>query len=155
MRIILKKDVKGLGREGDTVRVADGYARNYLIPRGLGVQASDSNLRALQVSKRAVDEKADKELAQARRVAEELASGGIAIRRKSGEGGRLFGSVTTKDVADAIKEILGVEVDRRKINLADPIKAVGSYTVPVRLHPEVTVRLMLEVQPESEGDLGG
>ncbi len=155
MKVILKKEVKGLGREGDMVKVADGYARNYLIPRGLGIEATDANLRALQASKQAMDRKADKELERARRVAQELASAGITIRRKCGEGGRLFGSVTSKDIADAIEEILHLEVDKRKIDLVDPIKAVGSYTVPVRLHPEVTVRLMLEIQPESEGDSRG
>lgn len=155
MRVILKKAVKGLGHEGDTVKVADGYARNYLIPKGLAVEASDSNLKALKAAKQVVERKADREVTQARRIAQELASSGITIRRRSGEGGRLFGSVTSKDVADAIKEVLGVEVDRKKIDLPDPIKAIGSYTVPIKLHPEITTRIMLEVQPASEGDLGG
>ncbi len=155
MRVILRKTVKGLGNEGDAVKVADGYARNYLIPRGLAVEASDSNLRALKAARQATERKADKELEQARRIARELASVGVTIRRKSGEGGRLFGSVTAKDVADALKAVLGVEVDRRRIDLPDPVKAVGSYTIPIRLHPEVTARIMIEVQPESEGDLGG
>lgn len=151
MRVILKKDIRGLGREGDTVKVADGYGRNHLIPRGLAVEASESNLRALRTEKQAIDKRTDRELAQARRIAQELAANGITIRRKSGEGGRLFGSVTAKDVADAIKKVLGVEVDRKKIDLPDPIKTVGSYTVPIKLRSEVIARVMLEVQPESEG----
>ncbi|MEW5866603.1 MAG: 50S ribosomal protein L9 [Bacillota bacterium] len=155
MRVILKKSVKDLGHEGDTIKVADGYARNYLIPKGLAVEASDSNLKALKAAKQAIERKADRELVQARRIAQELASSGITIRRRSGEGGRLFGSVTSKDVADAIKEVLGVEVDRKKIDLPDPIKAIGSYTVPIKLHPEITARIMLEVQPSSEGDFNG
>ncbi|MDI7246456.1 MAG: 50S ribosomal protein L9 [Bacillota bacterium] len=155
MKVILKQDVKGLGREGDTVKVADGYARNYLIPRGLAIEASDRNLKILQAEKVAIGKKADKELALARKLADELASGGITIRRKSGEGGRLFGSVTGRDVADAIKEVLGVEVDRRKIELGDPIKAVGTYTIPIRLHAQVTAKVVVDVEPQSEGDLGG
>ncbi|MGE5584498.1 MAG: 50S ribosomal protein L9 [Bacillota bacterium] len=155
MKVILKQDVKGLGREGDTVKAADGYARNYLIPRGLAIEASERNLKILQAEKVAIGKKADKELALARQLAQELASGGITIRRKSGEGGRLFGSVTARDVADAIKEVLGVEVDRRKIELGDPIKAVGSYTIPIRLHAQVTAKVVIDVEPQSEGDLGG
>lgn len=155
MKVILKQDVKGLGREGDTVKVADGYARNYLIPRGLAIEASERNLRILQAEKVAMERKADRELALARRLAQELASGGITIRRKSGEGGRLFGSVTARDVADAIKVVLGVEIDRRKIELPDPIKAVGSYTIPIRLHPQVAARVVVDVEPLSEGDQGG
>jgi len=155
VKVILKQDVKGLGREGDTVKVADGYARNFLIPRGLAIEASSRNLRILQAEKAAMERKADKELALARKLAQEFASGGITIRRKSGEGGRLFGSVTARDIADAIKEVLGVEVDRRKIELSEPIKAVGSYTVPVRLHPQVPARVMIDVQPQSEGDQDG
>jgi len=153
MEVILKQDVKGLGHEGDTVKVADGYARNYLIPRGLAVVASDSNLKALKVERQAVQKKAHRELSTARKLASELAATGITIRRKAGEGGRLFGSVTSKDVADAIKEVLGVEVDRRKIDLSEPIKSVGSYSVPVKLHPDVAVKIMIEVEPGSEGDL--
>lgn len=155
MKVILKQDVKGLGREGDTVKVADGYARNYLIPRGLAIEASERNLRILQAEKVAMERKADRELALARRLAQELASGGITIRRKSGEGGRLFGSVTARDIADAIREVLGVEIDRRKIELPDPIKAVGSYTIPIRLHAQVTARVVVDVEPQSEGDQGG
>ncbi|MCR4402426.1 MAG: 50S ribosomal protein L9 [Firmicutes bacterium] len=155
MKVILKQDVKGLGREGDTVKVADGYARNYLIPRGLAIEASERNLRVLEAEKIAVERKADKELALARKLAQELASGGITIRRKSGEGGRLFGSVTARDIADAIREVIGVEVDRRKIELSDPIKAVGSYTIPIRLHPQVAARVLVDVEPQSEGDQDG
>lgn len=155
MKVILKQDVKGLGHEGDTVKVADGYARNYLIPRGLAIEASERNLRVLQAEKVAMERKADRELALARRLAQELASGGITIRRKSGEGGRLFGSVTARDIADAIKEVLGVEIDRRKIELPDPIKAVGSYTIPIRLHAQVSARVVVDVEPQSEGDQGG
>ena len=155
MKVILKQDVKGLGCEGDTVKVADGYARNYLMPRGLAIEASDRNLKALKAEKLTIEKRADKELALARKVAGELASGGITIRRKSGEGGRLFGSVTARDVGDAIKEVLGVEIDKRKIELSDPIKAVGSYTIPIRLHPQVTGKVVIDVEPPSEGDLGG
>ncbi len=153
MEVILIKDVKGLGNEGEVVRVADGYARNYLIPKGLALQATAANLRALKAKRETMETKAQRELAAARKIAGQLERSGITIRRKSGEGGRLFGSVTPKDIADALEEVLGIVIDRRRIELVEPIKIIGSHAVSVKLHPEVSARIKIEVEPQLEGDL--
>ena len=153
MEVILMKDVKGLGNEGEVVKVADGYARNYLIPKGLALQATKANLRMLKDKKETMETKAERELAAAEKTAEQLELSRITIRRKAGEGGRLFGSVTAKDVADAVEKALGIEIDRRRIDLAEPIKAVGSYAVPVKLHSGVAARILVEVESQPEGDL--
>ena len=153
MEVILIKDVKGLGREGEVVKVADGYARNYLLPKGLALQATKANLRILKAKRETMETKAEKELAAAEKTARQLERSGITIHRKAGEGGRLFGSVTAKDIAEAVEEALGIAVDRRRIDLTEPIKAVGSYTVPVKLHSEVSAKIIVEVEPQPEGDL--
>jgi large subunit ribosomal protein L9 len=153
MEVILIKDVKGLGNEGEVVKVADGYARNYLIPKGLALQATKANLRMLKAKKDTMESKAQRELAAAEKMAKQLGHSRITIRRKAGEGGRLFGSVTAKDVADAVEKALGIVIDKRRIELVEPIKAVGSYTVPVKLHSEVSTRISVEVESQPEGDL--
>ncbi len=153
MEVILVKDVKGLGNEGEVVNVADGYARNYLLPRGLALQATKANLRALKERRETRETKVRKELAAAEKIAKQLERSKVTIRRKAGEGGRLFGSVTSKDVADAIEEALGIEVDKRRIDLIEPIKAVGSYTVSMKLHSEVSTTIDIEVESQPEGDL--
>ena len=153
MEVILVKNVKGLGNEGEVVNVADGYARNYLLPRGLALQATKANLRALKERRETRETKVQKELAAAEKIAKQLERSKVTIRRKAGEGGRLFGSVTSKDVADAIEEALGIEVDKRRIDLIEPIKAVGSYTVSMKLHSEVSTTIDIEVESQPEGDL--
>jgi large subunit ribosomal protein L9 len=153
MEVILVKNVKGLGNEGEVVNVADGYARNYLLPRGLALQATKANLRALKERRETRETKVRKELAAAEKIAKQLERSKVTIRRKAGEGGRLFGSVTSKDVADAIEEALGIEVDKRRIDLIEPIKAVGSYTVSMKLHSEVSTTIDIEVESQPEGDL--
>jgi large subunit ribosomal protein L9 len=153
MEVILIKDVKGLGNEGEVVKVADGYARNYLIPKGLALPATKANLRILKAKKETMESKAQKELAAAEKMAKQLEHSGITIRCKAGEGGKLFGSVTAKDVADAVERALGIVIDKRRIELVEPIKAVGSYTVPVKLHSEVSTRISVEVESQPEGDL--
>ena len=152
MEVILIKDVEGLGNEGEVVNVADGYARNYLMPKGLALQATKANLRSLKAKREAQERKLQKELANAENIAKQLANSKITIRRKAGEGGRLFGSVTPKDVADAIEKTLGIAVDKRRIDLVEPIKAIGSYTVSMKLHSEVSAKINVEVEPQSEGD---
>ncbi|HHX26941.1 MAG TPA: 50S ribosomal protein L9 [Firmicutes bacterium] len=153
MEVILIKDVKGLGNEGEVVKVADGYARNYLIPKGLALQATKANLRMLKDKRETMETKAERELAAAEKTAKQLEHSRITIRRKAGEGGKLFGSVTAKDVADAVEKALGIAVDKRRIELVEPIKAVGSYTVPIKLHAEVSTRISVEVESQPEGDL--
>ncbi|HHY45897.1 MAG TPA: 50S ribosomal protein L9 [Firmicutes bacterium] len=149
MKVILNQDVKGLGKEGEIVNASEGYARNYLIPRGLAIEASEKNLKILDAKKKAADDKARRELAQARDAGERLSRGVVRIRARAGEGGKLFGSITAKDIADAVASSLRVEIDKKKIELEEPIKVAGRYTVPVRLHPQVTVDLRLEVVAET------
>ena len=153
MEVNLIKDVKGLGNEGEVVKVADGYARNYIIPKGLALQATKANLRMLQDIRETKESKAERELAGAEMTAKELEHSRITIRRKAGEGGKLFGSVTAKDIADAVEKALGVAIDKRRIELVEPIKAVGSYAVPIKLHAEVSTRISVEVESQPEGDL--
>ncbi|NPV78735.1 MAG: 50S ribosomal protein L9 [Firmicutes bacterium] len=149
MKVILKQDVKNLGKQGTLVNVAEGYARNYLIPRGMAEEASDSNLKALADKKRTEDEKARRELASAQKLKSRLSEASIRIYARAGEGGKLFGSITSKDISDAIMSTVKVEVDKKKIELAEPIKSVGAYTVPVRLHPQVVANLRVEIVAEA------
>jgi large subunit ribosomal protein L9 len=123
------------------------------LPRGLALQATKANLRALKERRETRETKVRKELAAAEKIAKQLERSKVTIRRKAGEGGRLFGSVTSKDVADAIEEALGIEVDKRRIDLIEPIKAVGSYTVSMKLHSEVSTTIDIEVESQPEGDL--
>ena len=126
MEVILLKDVKGLGNEGDVVKVSDGYARNYLIPKGFALQATKANLRMLKDKRETMESKAQRELAAAEKTAKQLENSVVTVRSKAGEGGRLFGSVTAKDIAGAIEKALGIAVDRRRIELEEPIKTLGS-----------------------------
>lgn len=145
MKVILNKDIVKVGREGEIIVVADGYARNYLFPRGLAVEAAGGALRQLEIRLAAEDRKAVKLLAAAE--AAQLAVDGktVTITAKAGSGDRLFGSITAADVATAIHTSLGVAVDKRKINLHDPIKSVGTFTVPVKLHRDITVEITVVV----------
>ena len=146
MEVILKQDVKNLGKQGDRVKVAEGYARNFLIPRGLAVEATKSNLKSLQHQKKLEQERASRERAEAERVKAILDGQGLVIRARSGEGGRLFGSVTSGDITAAVKDAAGIEVDKRKVELEEPIKTIGSYIVKVKLLPGVVADLKLKVE---------
>lgn len=152
MEVILLKDVKGLGNEGDVVKVSDGYARNYLIPKGFALQATKANLRMLKDKRETMESKAQRELAAAEKIAKQLENSVVTVRSKAGEGGRLFGSVTAKDIAGAIEKALGIAVDRRRIELEEPIKTLGSYSVLIRLHPEVSATVRVEVESQAEGE---
>lgn len=145
MKVILQSDVKNLGKRGDLVDVAEGYARNFLIPRGLAVEANASNLRSLENQKSQAKARQERELEEARRQATQLGELTVKIARKSGEGGRLFGSVTPGDIADAVRQAAGIALDKRKIELDEPIKALGTYEVSVRLHPGVSASLKVQV----------
>ncbi len=136
MQVILKADVEKLGSEGDVVTVATGYARNYLIPRQLATQATEKNRRALEHEKRLETDLSAKEKKQAEKLAGELANLSCTIRMQAGENDRLFGSVTSLDIAAALEE-QGVEIDRRKIILDEPLKELGVFTVPAKIHPDV------------------
>ncbi len=136
MQVILKTDVEKVGSEGDVVAVADGYARNYLIPRQLAIQATDKNRRFLEHEKRLESDVAVKEKKEAEKLAGELSNLSCTIRMQAGENDRLFGSVTSLDIAAALEE-QGIEIDRRKIILDEPLKELGVFTVPAKIHPDV------------------
>lgn len=145
MKVILNKDISKVGREGEIIVVADGYARNYLFPRGLAVEAAGGALRQLEIRLAAEDRKAVKLLASAEAAQVAVEGKTVTITAKAGSGDRLFGSITAADVATAIHTSLGVAVDKRKINLHDPIKSVGTFTVPVKLHRDITVEVTVVV----------
>jgi len=144
MQVILKTSVEKLGQEGDMVAVADGYARNYLIPRKLAVEATGKNRRALEHEKRIVTDLVAKEKKDAERLAVEIANLSCTIRMQAGENDRLFGSVTALDIAAALEE-QNIEIDRRKILLDEPIKELGVFTVPAKIHPDVTADIKVWV----------
>jgi large subunit ribosomal protein L9 len=144
MQVILKANVEKLGSEGDVVAVADGYARNYLIPRNLAIKATDKNRRTLDHEKRVEADRAVKEKKDAEKLAGELANLSCTIRMQAGENDRLFGSVTALDIAAALEE-QGLEIDRRKIILDEPLKELGVFTVPARVHPDVTADIKVWV----------
>jgi len=137
MKVILRKNFEQLGKVGDVVNVKDGYARNYLIPRQIAYQATPGNIRALEEEKKQILKKEAKELESAQKLASELEKISITIPVKVGEEEKIFGAVTHQMIADAINE-KGFEIDKRKIDITEPIKALGIYTISVKLHPSVT-----------------
>lgn len=145
MQVVLKQDVKGIGKKGDVVKVADGYARNFLFPRNLASPATEGVLRSNQLEKDAQVRRHDKELQAARGVAASVEGVRVEIRAKSGDGGRLFGAVTVKDVAEALESQHGIVVDRKKIALGDPVKTLGERPVEVRIHSGVSAKFTLAV----------
>ena len=147
MEVVLREDIENLGRMGDVVRVKDGYARNYLLPRGLVVLADKKNLKAMEHEQRMIAQRRERLTREARSFGEKLSQVSLEFAAKVGEEGRLFGSVTNLDIEKALKA-QGFEVDRRKIVLDAPIKTVGEYDVPVRLGPEVTPTVKVKVAPE-------
>jgi len=146
VKVILKQDVKNIGKKGDVVNVAEGYGRNFLIPRGLAVEASAGNLRQVAEQAKAESSRADRELREAQRVADILKEQKVEVKAKVGEGGRLFGSVTTQEIADQLRRQFSVEIDKRKIEVKEPIKSLGSHPVLVKLHPKVHVSVTVKVQ---------
>ena len=149
MEVILKDDVLNLGHRGDLVKVADGYARNYLLPRKLALQATSANKAVVEQMKNAAARRSATEKAQAEALAAKLEPVVLDFTRKSGEAGHLFGSVTSADIATAL-EAKGFEIDRRKIQLTDPLKSVGENTIGIRLHREVTAHIKVSVLAEAQ-----
>ena len=145
MIVILNRDVKGTGKAGEIVKVSDGYARNLLLPKGYATEATQGNIRSLEKQKELMAQKKAEEKAAAQALAAKLEEAGVVIRTKSGEGGRLFGSITSKDIADAVREQTGLTVDKKKIQLASPIKNIGTFEVGVKLYPEVSCKLSVQV----------
>ena len=147
MKLLLKEDVDGLGFCGDEVEVKDGYGRNFLIPKGKALLATPNNLKAFNHQKRIVQSKVKKVIAVTQGVADEISKAPIQIKKKIGDGGKMFGSVTAQEISDLLKT-KGVDLDRRKIQIQEPIKKAGEYAIPVRLHPEVTAEIKLTVEGE-------
>ena len=145
MQVVLLEDVKALGKKGDVVKVNDGYARNFIIPKKLGVEANAANLSTLKQQKKREEKAAAKELADARELAEKIGEKTVKVKVRAGEGGKLFGAVASKEIAEAVKAQWGLEVDKKKIVLPEPIKTLGVHQVPLRLHKEVTAQLNVVV----------
>ncbi|MBR0397716.1 MAG: 50S ribosomal protein L9 [Eubacterium sp.] len=145
MKVILLADVKSLGKKGDIVNVSDGYARNMLLPKKLGVEATPKNLNDLKLRNAHEEKLAQEALDEAERFAEEIGKSQLNLSIKIGEGGRAFGSVSAKEIADAAKKQLGFDLDKKKIQMEGPIKELGTFEVPVRLHQKVTAKLKVVV----------
>lgn len=148
MIVILNRDVKGTGKAGDIVKVSDGYARNMLIPKGYAKEATEGNVRNLEKQKAIAAEKKAEEKAAAQALAEKIGGVSVSIKTKAGEGGRIFGSITSKDIADALASQHKLTVDKKKIQLDNPIKQTGELTVDIRLYPEVAAKLKVTVTAE-------
>ena len=145
MIVILLKDVKGTGKAGDVVKVSDGYARNMLIPKGFAQQATEGNVRNLEKAKAVQEEKFQKEKQEAEKLAQQLEAVTVEIKTKGGEGGRLFGSITSKDIAEGLLEQHGVAIDKKRILLDSPIKQTGSFILDVKLFYEVIGHLKVNI----------
>ncbi len=152
-KLLLREDVDDLGSRGEIVRVRAGYARNYLLPRKLAVEATAGNVKQIERERGLLLKKEAGERATADAQAEVLGSLSLSFERKAGEMGALYGSVTSMDIAEALKE-RGYEIDRHRIHLREPLKRIGDFTVPVRLHREVSVDLQIKVAPEGEVIVG-
>ncbi len=145
MKVILQQDIPKIGKEGEIITVADGYARNYLFPRKLAVLAEGGVLKNLQMRQALEERRSEKIKSDADQAASQLTGKTVTVPAKAGANDRLYGSITAQDIADAIKTSLGVAVDKRKVQLIDPIKAMGTYTIPVKLHRDVSVPVTVEV----------
>ena len=146
MKVILLQDVKSLGKKGEIVNVNDGYARNFILPKKLGVEANGKNLNDLKLQKNNEAKVAQEHLDAAKKLAEELKAGKVVLTMKVGEGGRTFGSVSSKEIAEAVKSQMNLDSDKKKIQLKEQIKTLGTHIVSVKLHPEVTAELSVSVK---------
>jgi large subunit ribosomal protein L9 len=147
MKVILRADLEKKGEAGDLIDVADGYARNYLIPRGLAVEATPGNIKRMEQEHAVIERRKAKEAEAAKEVADKLENVGITLTAKAGEG-RLFGSITSMDIAEALSEKVGVEIDKRKIDLEEPIKELGDYDITIKFTPTVFRQVSVHVVPE-------
>ena len=148
MKIILLEDVKSLGKKGEIVTVGDGYARNAILPKKLGVEATSKNLNDLKLQNQHAHKVAAENLENAKQLSAEIATKKVVMKIKTGEGGRVFGSISTKEIAQAAKEQTGLDLDKKKMQLNESIKSLGTYEIPVKLHPQVTAKLMVQVVEE-------
>ena len=147
MKVVLKDDIKNIGKMGQIVDVTAGYARNYLVPKGLAVEANTKNIKSLEHQKRIIQDNATKIKNSAQDLSNKISTITLVIKAKSGEEGKLFGSVTTMDIAELLQNE-GVEIDKKRISLDEPIKRLGSYTVNVKLHSEISTQLNVQVVEE-------
>ncbi|MGE6257618.1 50S ribosomal protein L9 [Heyndrickxia sporothermodurans] len=149
MKVIFLKDVKGKGKKGETKNVADGYAHNFLIKQGLAVEATAGNLKGLDAQKKKEQKLADEELKEAKELKEKMEAITVELKAKSGTGGRLFGSITSKQISEELKKAHNIKIDKRKIELEDAIRTLGVTKVPVKVHSEVTATLNVHVKEEN------
>lgn len=145
MKVILLQDVKSLGKKGEIVSVNDGYARNFILPKKLGVEANNKNMNDLKLQKQNQEKVAQENLDAAKELAAKLEQGKVELSIKTGEGGRTFGSVSSKEIAQAVKEQMGYDIDKKKIQIKEAIKTPGMHLVPVKLHQKVTAELKVHV----------
>lgn len=148
MEIILLEDVKTLGKKGDIVKVNDGYARNFILPKKLGMEATQKNLQDLKSKKEAEEKRQREILKEAQELAEKLKECIVTLRIKTGGNGKLFGSISTKEIAQAFKEQFSYDIDRKKMSISEPIKSLGTYQAVVKLHPKVSAEITLHVEGE-------
>lgn len=149
MKVILLEDVKSLGKAGEIVNVSDGYARNFILKTKKGVEANAKNMNELKLKRANADKVAQKQYEAARELAEKIEAGSIEVAIKTGENGRAFGSVSSKEIAAEVKNQMHLDIDKKKVVLKDPIKALGTVSVPVKLHPKVTAQLKVNVKEEA------
>ncbi len=149
MKVILKEDVKSLGRKGEIVEVSDGYARNFILKRNKGVEANAKNLNDLKLKKANEDKIAKEQYEAAKELGKKIEEGKVEMSIKTGEGGKAFGSISSKEIAAEVKAQMDLEIDKKKIVLKESIKALGTFKVPVKLHPKVTAELTVDVTEEA------
>lgn len=148
MKVILLQDVKSLGKKGEVVNVSDGYARNMILPKKLGVEATGKNLNDLKLQNQHAEKVAQENYEAAVKLAEEIRDKQVTVKIKAGEGGRIFGSVSSKEIAVAAGEQLNLELDKKKMQLSEGLKSLGIHEVPIKLHPKVTTTLKVKVEAE-------
>ena len=145
MKVILLEDVKSVGKKGELVNASDGYAKNFLFSKKLAVEATKSNLNDFELKQRAEEKRKKEELEQAQNIAKELENKTVTVKVKTGENGKLFGSVTNKEVAEEIVKQTGMEIDKKKVSIGDPIKMVGERTAVIKLHPKVSAEITIKI----------
>ena len=145
MKVILLQDVKSLGKKGDLVEVNAGYARNFILPKKLGIEATNKNINDLKLQKAHQDKVAAQQLADAQELAADIEKKSVEVQMKVGEGGKTFGAISTKEIAAAAKDQLGLELDKKKISVDEPIKSIGVHNVKIKLHPKVVATLKVKV----------
>lgn len=145
MQVILLKDVKGVGKKGDIIKAKDGYARNFLLPKGIAKEATTGNLKVLDEQKKSKDKKVQEELTKAKELADKISKLSVKIISKAGDNGKLFGSITSKDIADNLNKQHNIKIDKRKINLKGNIKSLGIIEIDVKVYPKVSAKLKVEV----------